>query len=733
MVDFRDLFGDMTPPVLRAQPVIVAPPPAGWTVDPPETAGTVADPFHSLTTAFERTKGRTIALRGGTYNEDVHATSFSGSEKHRIVIQPYQHESVTIDCYVDFLSKPKDEDHGHWDLVQHGSAVREFIWSEPFPAGEAEEVARGAFLETHAHTRLVTYDHLEDLLSANEFDPRIEDPRTPDEIPLGVDPPGDNHVWVVDNKKKVPTKNPSKYRNWVYMGPGLWFDADPHVRQLHLRLDHTHHNIPGWPDYTGITDPHGVKLALSKELTPTLFLIDCHYLVFKDLTLRFGGQETVRIKDCSNLEFDHVNVRAGSRAIRFNADKPAGNSSIVFHDCEIDGGMPTWFYRSDRKDEYKYVPATVRHATEDMVKDNLLGKSTTAPLISTAKPATDIEIHHCEIFNGHDLCMFGHNMRFHHNWINNINDDALFMGSEDADTQDALIYRNVITQVLTALSFGSEFPLGQIRIFRNLIDLREPTLGIRPGQRGDNPLRQGQFYKSNGLEGKIDWWHNTCLVMNAGTILAGFTHYRAFRDETGDAGRRRSYNNIFVAAYSDSAVTKPIAFLPPGDFSGPTDGNLYERVGPEDATDDSTDERKFAVTGDPRPFHDLGDYQDDYPWENAGIRLNPLFISFDHTTGQPHPEDDLRPQGKTAAHPDGSPAKGSAIPLADDEMTQIDQDTGGSLAKNFGKDRGCYFSLTFPFLGPVDRMSVGVGGRQKFPRLNPFTFDITGRSPRRGH
>ena len=211
-----------------------------------------------------------------------------------------------------------------------------------------------------------------------------------------------------------------------------------------------------------------------------------------------------------------MHVRAGSRAIRFEADKPAGNTSIVWHDSEIDGGMPTWFFRSDRKDEYRFVPATVKNATKAQVQENLLGKSTTAPMISTAKHAADIEIHHCEIFNGHDVCLFGHDMRFHHNWVHNINDDALFMGGEDADTEDAWIYRNVITQVLTVFSFASETPLGQMRIFRNLIDIREPTLGIRRGKPGDIPFRMGQFYKSNGLEGKIDWWHNTCLVLNAG-------------------------------------------------------------------------------------------------------------------------------------------------------------------------------------------------------------------------
>jgi len=46
MVDIRNLFDELTPPVLGRQPVIVAPPPPGLTADPPGTAGTLDDPLH---------------------------------------------------------------------------------------------------------------------------------------------------------------------------------------------------------------------------------------------------------------------------------------------------------------------------------------------------------------------------------------------------------------------------------------------------------------------------------------------------------------------------------------------------------------------------------------------------------------------------------------------------------------------------------------------------------------
>jgi hypothetical protein len=54
-----------------------------------------------------------------------------------------------------------------------------------------------------------------------------------------------------------------------------------------------------------------------------------------------------------------------------------------------------------------------------------------------------------------------------------------------------------------------------------------------------------------------------------------------------------------------------------------------------------------------------------------------------------------------------------------DDIADIDEGID-VLAKNFGNDRGCYWSLHLPglpFIGvkPFDRMSVGIDGRKKFP------------------
>jgi hypothetical protein len=737
LADPRDLVDRVSRDVLGIRPVIVSPPPPGWDPDDDPGPGTFAKPFHSITNGINASNGRRpVYLRGGHYIQNVDVTGIEGPEDRKCTITSVRGESVTIDCYDPAFLNPTEE--AHWNT---GDGPGEFIWSRSFPDGQREEVSRGAFLDTHQHTRLITYGHLEDLLATNEFAPRIEDHRPENEIDLDEPPPGDNRVWIVDPEDKGPppkrmiaTTEPREYRNWMYMGPGIWFN--PKTRKLHIRLSHTRHGIPGWPAYTGITDPRQVRLALSKTFTPAVRLTNCKHLRFKGITIRFGGQDTLRIDNCENLEFDHVNIRAGTSAIRLEAGTDERNDRIVFHDCHIDGGIPTWYFRSDRKDEYNFVPATLHNATEKLVKLNPLGSATSNNLLSSRQNATGIEVHHCELVNGHDICLFGHGMRFHHNWVNNLNDDALFLGSEDADTCDAWIYRNVVTKVLTTLSFASKTPLGHIRIFRNLFDIREPTLGIRPRNDSDHPLfplRQGQVYKSNGLEGPFDLWHNTCLVLNAGgskviggrpTELgnAGFTHYKEFRSKEGQvAGQRRSYNNIFVAIYPDSGLTKAIAYLPPKDFQGPTDGNIYERIGPEDTVADPGDEPRFRVTdANPAEFATLVGYNNRHdPWERHGTQANPLFRSFDSISGLPDTDhDDLRPRRKTGTQP-GSPASGTALEMPDD-ITDIDKEAD-VLAKNFGNDRGCYWSLQlpgFPLIGfkPFDRMSVGVDGRKKFPR-----------------
>lgn len=706
--DARDLVGGLADQVKGVRPVIVGPPTSGWDpeTDPDVGPGTFAHPFHLIANGIRESDGkRPVYIRGGTYVEDVDVTGVHGPAGRKCLITGYRNESVTIDGYLPELL-PAD----HW---VEGDAPGELVWDRPFD----DEVSCGAFLDSQQHTRLVTYGFREDLVSANELDPRIEDPRPVSGIDPGEPPPGDNHVWVRDPVlgRMVPTQNPRRFRNWVYMGPGIWFD--PATRLLHLRLSPTHHGRPGWPAYDG-SDPHHARLALSRTFTPTLRLTDCSGLHLRNITVRFGGRFTVLLTNCHDLELDHVDVHGSTNAIRLQAGDAQRNDRITLHDCRVDGGLPTWFFRSDIKDGYSFVPAGTADATESQVSFNPLGSATSNALLSSRQNADATQVHHCELVNAHDMCLFGTAMRFHHNWLDNINDDALFMGSEDAATDDLRIYRNVLTRVLTALSFASRTQLGSVRIFRNLFDLREPTLGIRPRSEGADPLRQGFLYKSNGPEGPIALWHNTCLVLDPGkdAVDRAAVGYGVFKTAPTATGPRRSYNNVFVACYPDAVDTKAVAHLPLRGFHGASDGNLYHRVGPGA---DGPPERFVVTGGSPNTFDSLEAYSQQNGSEGSGILADPLFRSIDDVTGDPDPDhDDLRPRPKTGGQ-DASPAKGAAVTMPDDLVT-IDREADQA-ARLMGKDLGCYWSLLLPSFSPpgrmpVDRMSVGVRGRQKFPR-----------------
>ena len=683
----------------------VSPPPPGVAVeDAPIGSGTFEDPFHSITHAIEQANGGgTVYLRNGEYVESIDVSGISGIEGRPIVVRPRERERVTIDATVLAFRGPIP--NADWEPVP--GHQDEFISTARFDATPGEGstvVSAGAFLDrgdpgtgSARHTRLVSYDRIEDLRSPNQLWP---DPvwlaQNPDQLGEGI---AHEQLRQVDGTDT--SFNPRRFRPYVYMGPGIWFDQAVGVdgRRVHIRLSHTTNQVEGWPDYNEQTDPRRLRLALSIDDSHVLRLVGCQHMRFENLTMRFGGIDTIRLRNCADVVFDHIAVWAGSRAIRLESGEDDLNQSIEFKHCEIDGGLPTWFFRSDRKDEYRFRPAP-----DGPVVTNHLGHATSGVLISSDPGALAIRIHHCEILNGHDVSVaLGDSSTFHHNWVHNINDDGLILTGTEG-TKNAKVYRNAITQCLTAMSFAGG-QVGQIYIFRNLFDLRKPTLGIRPDKPGEqNSLRHSQFHKDGSNEGPFDLFNNTCIIRDAGGIgaalarltAAGFSHYRIALGEP--QGRRRAFNNIFVALYSQPGA-KPIAFLPPMTFAGPTDGNVYHRFG-------TGDNPKFLVPTDSpenfTPHDDLDTYQDaEDPYEKNGRSADPLFISFD-TSGQSHITDDFRLTGP-------SPARNSPVTLPS-ELRSMDKDASGFgfLYTFLPRDRGCYYLAG-------DTLRVGVEGRRRFP------------------
>jgi len=166
----------------------------------------------------------------------------------------------------------------------------------------------------------------------------------------------------------------------------------------------------------------------------------------------------------------------------------------------------------------------------------------------------------------------GDRLDFHHNWVNNFNDEGIIL--DGALGTDNRFHENVLVKTLSPISFAGNKLGGPFQIYRNLVDVRSPTAGFRPRFTGDVDIwRYGNTFKSNFVDGPYDLFQNTFMV-KAQEGQASYLHYRA-----GVTHRRRTFNNIFVAVNPDEASDHALSFLPSPSAPAEVDGNLYHRIG----------------------------------------------------------------------------------------------------------------------------------------------------------
>jgi hypothetical protein len=674
--------------------------------------GTFDEPFGTIQEGIDHltAPGDVLLLRAGSYAEDVRVVRKKGSEEAPIVIRPYDREQVTIDG-----SEPWDVDgqtsrfrvagNQEWEPAQDPEAHQdEYVSARTFPmVGEQDDVSHGAFLDREPYTRLITYSRLEDLRATNQTFGRLplDDPI----LPLPGHPVVDKDGIPIEIKYPDGTMKPFK-RPWVYMGPGVFFDD---TGRIHIRLSHTANHIPGLADYDGGVDPRQVRLAISRLLPGPLLVDHCSFVHFEHVSVRFGGGQTINVVRSNDILFDHVRVFAGSDGVRLGQD----NDRVVFRHCELLGGVPSWMFRNDIKDEYRFKVG-------DIVLKNRLGAGTSKALFFGVASDVDTLVHNCEFVDGHDLYLFGQRTTFHHNWIHNLNDDAIVVDA--GVTSDLEIFQNVIMKTLEAIGFAGEEPGGARKIHRNLFDLRSPTASIRPRPAGHimddddankdgSAFRFGQLYKTNPPDGPFDLFQNTCLVREQ-VGRAGIQHYN---NSQGDV--RRSFNNIFVDV--DPSPNRPAgyatAFLPSPTFAGPTDGNCYFQLGGDphpllrhngygpvdqprhpDLYPDLQAYYSGAGTENPPSSH-FEDSQTLYPpgFEKNSIDVDPLFRRI-APDGVPQFDDDLRLRENSLARKQGV--------ILSDPSVGIDD----PLAPQGRPDIGCY---AFDQPG----LHVGVDGRRQFP------------------
>jgi hypothetical protein len=478
-------------------------------------AGTEEAPWKSLRHALRQLKpGDTLYLRGGTYYEKSFLTQ-SGSEAAPITIGSYPGELAVIDGSLrEFAEDPA----GSWQPLENG--------------------ADGEYVSTKA------YFHADDHQVPRQFLPGSWEPMwgIEEERPLALGFFADSLVPLHSYRLAVDLRSTNEF--WIgnktgmrdtgiYCGPGLWFNRD--TGRIHIRL--AHHRLAGLGEraYRGEQDPRKLPLIISAGFGESVVrLSGIKHVKLQDLVVRGAtGSPLMEVYGSRNIELDHVTAYGGFPALLVNASK-----DLKVTNCAFRGSAAPWTARAHMK--YR-------------------GTASYQIILQSNQPLNEnIELANCEFTDDHDFAFIRHakNLRFHHNLVDNFNDDGLECGAK-LRSHTIFIYQNRIGPCLIPLtqheidkddSPVDHDPKAGVFVFRNVIDLRGGVYGTPPGE----PDPSGAFLHQEGHlasdHGGPTWpvmhvYHNTLL-----------RHTPVFRDGylfgLGSAGLARTerdvFNNIFV-------------------------------------------------------------------------------------------------------------------------------------------------------------------------------------------
>ena len=477
--------------------------------------GAADAPWKTLAHALRRlTPGDTLYLRGGVYHEHL-VLQRSGTEQAPITIRSYPGELAIIDGGLrEFREHPQTS------------------W-EPFADGAAGEfVSTRTFLDTDQ--RVVPHQFLP---AAWEPFWGIEDERplalgqfADSMIPLhgyrlAVDLRASNERWIGGKREMRETG--------IYCGPGLWFNRE--TGRIHIRL--AHHQLAGLGDraYRGETDPRKTPLVVALGFGRDVVRIQgVRHVRLQDLVVRgAAGSPLVHVYGAEQIELDHLTLYGGNPALLINASK----NVRVTHSA-LRGLAAPWTSRAHMK--YRGTPSY-----QIVLQNN--------------QPRNEnIEFAWCEYTDDHDFAFlrFAKNLRFHHNLVDNFNDDGLECGPKLRD-HTLWIYQNRIGRCLIPLTQHEiekdESPLDHaansgVYVYRNVFDMRGGVYSTPPAEPDDT----GVYLRGEGHlasdHGSPVWpvmhvYHNTFLRESP-----VFRDYYLFG--LGAAGLRQNerdvFNNLFV-------------------------------------------------------------------------------------------------------------------------------------------------------------------------------------------
>ncbi|MCS6852808.1 MAG: hypothetical protein NZ700_16745 [Gemmataceae bacterium] len=444
--------------------------------------GTADAPWKSLRHALRQLRpGDTLYLRGGVYYERP-ALSVSGTATAPITLAAYPGELAIID-----------------------GGLREFA-EQPATAWQpALEGAAGEYVSTRS------YLDLDDRRVPHQFLPGSWEPMwgIEDDRPLALghfadsmvplhgyrllsDLRADNELWIAGQKERDAG---------IYAGPGLWFNRQ--TGRVHIRL--AHHRLAGLGDraYRGETDPRKLPLVVAVGFGDDVCRISgirhvrLRGLVFRGAT----GSPMIHVYGSEDVELDHVTVFGGFPGLLVNASRYVRVVHSAFR-----GLAAPWLSRAHMK--YRGTPSY-----QVIFRDN--------------QPVNEnIEIAWCEFTDDHDFAFFRFvkNLRFHHNFVDNFNDDGLECGPK-LRWHTMFVYQNRLGRCLIPLTQHEidrdESPLDHdagtgLFLYRNVLDMRGGTYSappVQPDPSGAYLRREGHLV---GDHGSPTWpvmrvYHNTFL------------------------------------------------------------------------------------------------------------------------------------------------------------------------------------------------------------------------------
>ena len=477
--------------------------------------GSQAKPWKSIQHGVHRLKpGNTLFLRGGVYYEKIRLTK-SGTAEAPIVIASYPGEMATID---GGLREYHDSPETSWEPAKGG--------------------VEGEYVSTKA------YANIDDRKIPTQFLPAAWEPfwGIEDDRPLSLGHFAESMIPLhgYRNLHDLRTKNESGLGDrkmlkaaGLYCGPGVWFNRE--TGRIHIRLAPT--RLPGLGDraYRGETDPRKLKLVIAIGFGESVLRINgVRHVTIHGIVLRGAtGSPMIEIYGSDNIHLDHLTVFGGFPGLLVSASK-----YIRVTHCAFRGLAAPWSGRSHMK---------------------YFGTPSYQIVFQNAQPGNEkIELAYCEFTDDHDFAFlrFVKNLQFHHNFVDNFNDDGMELGPK-LRSHSMFVYQNRIGACLGVFQQHEmdkdEAPVGHdaksgVYAFRNVFDQRAGVYYTLPSQ--DDPTGSYLHFEGHLLSDHgspvypiMRVYHNTFLRKTP-----------VFRDSflfglgaTGlDRTERDVFNNIFV-------------------------------------------------------------------------------------------------------------------------------------------------------------------------------------------